>query len=103
MGHRESELDRLLRAARGRDDAPEMPFGFDTRVVALARATSPHRSPSVRDLVRVFRRITAGSLVVALLALAATYWQLVENEELAEPLSNEYVFVDTAINSELFE
>jgi hypothetical protein len=31
----------------------------------------------------------------------ATYWQLEENDDLAEPLSNAYAFVDTAINSEL--
>ena len=103
MDKREAELERLLRAARGEQSAPEMPFGFDTRVVALARETRPEQSNSVRELARTFRRIAAGGLVVALIATAATYWQLVENDELAEPLSNDYAFVDTAINSELVE
>ena len=103
MDKRESELERLLRAARGEEGAPEMPFGFDTRVVALARATQPGQSNSVRELVRAFRRIAAGGLVVASIATAATYWQLVENEDLAEPMSNNYAFVDTAISSELVE
>ena len=103
MDKRESELERLLRAARGEQNAPEMPFGFDTRGVALARATQPGAGSSVRELARTFRRIAAGGLVVALLATAATYWQLVENDELAEPLSNNYAFVDTVINSEFIE
>ena len=94
-------LERLLRAARGDAGAPEMPYGFDTRVVALARATRPDRSSAARDLARTFGRIAAGGLVVAIFAAVATYWQLEENDDLAEPLSNAYAFVDTAINSEL--
>ena len=103
MDKRESNLERLLRAARGDEGAPEMPYGFDTRVVALARATRPDRSSVARDLARTFRRIAAGGLVVAVFATVATYWQLEENNDLAEPLSNAYALVDTAIDSELTE
>ena len=103
MDKRESELQRLLRAARGESSAPEMPYGFDTRVVALARATRPERSGSAGELTRMFRRIAAASFIVAVFATVATYWQLEQNHELAEPSSNAYAFVDTAINSELLE
>jgi hypothetical protein len=103
MHKRESDLHRLLRAARGEEGAPDMPYGFDTRVVALARATQPGRNGDLRLIARMFRRIAAGAVIVAVFAGAATYWQLEENDELAEPSWNAYAFVDTAINSELSE
>lgn len=103
MDKRESDLQRLLRAARGDEGAPEMPFGFDTRVVALARSTRPDGNGYARELARFVRRVVAGGLTVAVFATAATYWQLQENDDLAEPLANSYAFVDTAINSELIE
>lgn len=103
MDKREAELERLLRAARGDEGAPEMPYGFDTRVIALARATGSDRSTPVRELIRAFTRIAAGGLAVAIIATVATYWQLAENDDLAEPDTNAYAFVDTAINAELIE
>ena len=104
MDKRESDLQRLLRAARGEDDStPAMPYGFDTRVVALARATQPDCGGSARELLRMFRGIAAGGLVVAIVAAVATYWQLQENDALAEPLSNAYAMVDTALSAELDE
>ena len=103
MDKRESELQRLLRAARGEESAPEMPYGFDTRVVALARATQRERGREGRAVARLFRRIAVAAVIVAVFASSATYWQLEDNDELAEPLSNAYAMVDTAINSELFE
>ena len=103
MSRREPNLERLLRAARGGDAAPEMPYGFETRVVALARGSRPDSARELRELARIFRRIASAAVIVAAFAAAATYWQLEENEELAEPLSNAYAMVDTAINSELLE
>ena len=103
MDKRQTELERLLRAARGDDRAPEMPYGFDTRVVALARATQPNRRSDVRLIARMFRRIAVGAIIVAAFASAATYWQMQENDELAEPSWNAYAIVDTAINSEFIE
>ncbi len=103
MDKRESELQRLLRAARGESGAPDMPYGFDTRVVALARSTQRDGRRDVPAVARLFTRIAAAAVIVAVFASAATYWQLEENDELAEPLSNAYAMVDTAINSELTE
>ena len=103
MDKRQADFERLLRAARGDDDAVEMPYGFDTRVVALARASRPSRSSDARFAARMFRRIAVGAMIVAAFATAATYWQMQENDELAEPSWNAYAIVDTAINSELIE
>ena len=103
MDKRQADLERLLRAARGEDGAVEMPYGFDTRVVALARASQPSRSSDVRFAARMFRRIAVGAMIVAAFATAATYWQMQENDELAEPSWNAYAIVDTAINSEFIE
>ena len=103
MDKRESELQRLLRAARGEESAPEMPYGFDTRVVALARATQRERRREAPGLKRFFVGTAWVAVIVAVLAGAATYRQLEENDDLAEPLSNAYAMVDTAINSELSE
>ena len=103
MDKRQVDLERLLRAARGDDGEVEMPYGFDTRVVALSRASQPARSSDVRFVARMFRRIALGAVIVAASAAAATYWQMQENDELAEPSWNAYAIVDTAINTELFE
>jgi hypothetical protein len=104
MDKRESDLERLLRAARGdHGSTPAMPYGFDTRVVALARGTQPDRGGSARELLRMFKSIAAGGCAVAIVAAVATYWQLQENDALAEPLSNAYAMVDTALSAELNE
>lgn len=103
MDKRESELQRLLRAARGESSAPEMPYGFDTRVVALARTTQQERGRETRMVARLFTRIASAAVLLAVFASAATYWQLEKNDELTEPLSNAYAMVDTALISELTE
>ncbi len=101
MNERDSKLERLLRAARGDESTPEMPYGFDTRVVALARATRSERSSSgdASAVARLFRTIATGAVIVAIFAGVATYWQLEENDELAEPSWNAYAIADSAINS----
>ena len=43
-------LDRLFRAATTPAPPAEMPFGFDTRVLALARESSPQRIGHHRPL-----------------------------------------------------
>ena len=103
MNNRDSQLERLLRAARGDEGAPEMPYGFDTRVLALARATRSERNGDARAMAWLFRRIATAAVIVAVFASAATYWQLEENDDLAEPSWNAYAIADTAINSALNE
>ena len=55
MAKADSDLDRLLRAA-AQDSEPEleMPFGFDTRVVALAKARGAARGAEGWELMRLY-------------------------------------------------
>ncbi len=100
---RDRALDRLLQAAaQAPETTPEMPFGFATRVVALARAAGiPGRSES-RQLARFLQRVALGAVVVAAFASSAAYWQMTENDDLSEPLSNVYAIADTAIEANVF-
>lgn len=100
MPDADSKLDRLLRsAARADEPEAEMPFGLDTRVVALARGGHGEDAP---ELMRLARRVMLGALAVAALASSAAYWQLHENEQLGEPMSNAYAIADSAIETEFF-
>lgn len=92
-----SSVPRLLRAAASvpNEPAPEMPFGFDTRVVALWRASLPS-DPA--EIGRLLRRVmlVAASLIV--LATAGAYRELHDGDEAAEPFGNEFSIADTAIS-----
>lgn len=90
------DLDRLLRAAAAaRNDQPdEMPFGFDTRVLARARA---HPAGDFLALGRFLRRIVVLSLGVIAFAGAGAYHELEQKEDLGDSLTNEYVIADTSI------
>lgn len=101
MAIRDTDLDRLFRAAAAADDEPveSAPFGFDTRVVAQWR--SQPTNGSVREVMRLLRRIAVGAAIVITFASAGAYWQFSENEEDAEPLMNAYAIADNAIDSGL--
>jgi hypothetical protein len=94
----DSDLERLLRAAAettGRQ-ANEMPFGFDTRVMAL------WRSGLNRDFVdvgRLLRRVVALSLAVIALASAGAYNELRRTDDSGEPFTDENAIADSAIGS----
>jgi len=104
MSKPEPDLDRLLRAAaQGSEPVPEMPFGFETRVVARARAEGPSRAPEAWELARLLRRVAVFSLIVIAFASSASYWQLLENENAAEPYTNDYAIADTAMAEEFSE
>ncbi len=91
-------LDRLLRAAAAsRGASPkEMPFGFDTRVLAGWR--SDLRSDLV-DLGRLFRRVILISLGVIAVASAGFYHELSRSDTLGDSLGDEYAIADSAISS----
>jgi hypothetical protein len=99
---KESEITRLFRsAAQVWDDfAPEAPFGFDTRVVALWRAGESSGLES-GQLVRLIRRVSLVATAVVVLAAAGAYLELNQNEELAEPSTNQYAMVDSALQNAL--
>ncbi|MFN2509454.1 MAG: hypothetical protein ABR589_11865 [Chthoniobacterales bacterium] len=94
------DLDRLLRAAAGAMDADaEMPFGFDTRVLA-AREAGAADDIEAWELARLLRGIAVFSFVLALLASSAAYWEVTQNTDEVEPFSNAYAIADTAIAAE---
>ncbi len=94
-----SDLQRLLRAAAAaRPEEPaEVPFGFETRVLANWRA---QRFPNGgwRAFTLLFRRVVLSAALVAVCASAGAYWQFSQNEELTEPALNAYVIADNAID-----
>ena len=103
MAMPDPDLERLLRAA-AKEGEPllEMPFGFDTRVVARARGQGSSRVTDAWELARLLRRIAVCALVLMVFASSAAYWQLSENEDAVEPFTNAYAIADTAIAEELF-
>ncbi|PYJ09674.1 MAG: hypothetical protein DMF06_09240 [Verrucomicrobia bacterium] len=97
----DSNLDRLLRSAAKAEEpaAPEAPYGFATRVVAMWRAGAGQTS-DVAELTRFVRRIGAVALAVVALASAGAYSQFSENEQRSAPQTNEYAIADSAIQTE---
>ncbi len=91
-----SQIARLLRAAATvpNEPSPEMPFGFDTRMVALWRASWPGDPAGVTHLLRRVMLI-AGALIV--LASAGAYRELGEGEMPGEPFGDEYAIADSEI------
>jgi hypothetical protein len=91
-------LDRLLRAAaEATSDQPnEMPFGFDTRVLARWRAGL---NRDFVDVGRRLRRVVLLSLAVIALASAGAYQELRLSDDFGESLTDEYAIADSAIGS----
>ena len=95
----EHDLDRLLRTASSRkeDGAPEMPFGFDTRVVALWR-TQPNGALA---LARFLRRVALGAVAVIIAGAASAYFESERDRDNNEPFRNEFAIADSAIQEEI--
>src|SRR5437868_15296654 len=91
-------LQRLFRATAAMEAPPEMPFGFDTRVLALTREVVPNGSL----IVALFaRRATGIALAVIGLAVAGLYGTSVS--ETNSEMTNEYGIADSAIQNNLSE
>jgi len=101
MDKRDSDLDRLLRAAAQEDDSPaqEMPFGFDTRVIATWRSQRSQSGSVFWELAPLFRRIALGATVLMACASAGAFWQVQQNNELDEPTANAYAIADSVIEA----
>ena len=95
---KDNDVDRLLRSAAqtGGEIPAEMPFGFDTRVIALWRTKGNGTFAGVTQLLQ---RITLLASAVIVLATAAVYFELNQNREPTE--TNEYALADAAIQDEL--
>lgn len=95
---REEKIDRLLRSAAqvGEEARAAMPFGFDTRVVALWRAAAP-RANGVTSLVR---RVAVLSTAVIVISTIAAVREASQNREISESFTNEFAIADSAIQDE---
>jgi hypothetical protein len=93
-----TSLDRLLRAAaHAKVDAPvEMPFGFDTRVVALSRRNG--NGPAFAGLLR---RVAFAAAAVIVFATAGAYFEFNRSGDAFEASSNEFAIADSAIQDEV--
>ena len=89
-------LDRLFRAAASPAPTSEMPFGFDTRVLALARESPPNGSA----IIGLFAR-RAAMIALAIIALASA--GLYRTSVSSNDLPAEYAIADTAIQNNLGE
>jgi hypothetical protein len=102
MDGRDTRLARLLKLAAPAkaDTAIEAPFGFDTRVVARWREMKRNDNG---DVARFVRRIALAAVAITVLGGIATYRQVSEDDEIGEPLTNDYALVDSAIQRQLLQ
>jgi hypothetical protein len=91
-------IDRLLQSAAeaGEQVEPVMPFGFDTRVIALWRASVP-RMNGVLSLVRRVAVIAAAVIVISAVVLVR---EANQSRDIDESFANEFAIADTAIQDE---
>ena len=92
------KIDRLLRsAAQAGEEVPtEVPFGFDTRVVALWRAGTP----KTNGVMQLLRRVAVLSIAVIVISTIAAVRELNQSRELRESFANEFAIADSAIQDE---
>jgi hypothetical protein len=92
------EIDRLLRsAAQARREPPaEMPFGFDTRVVALWRGAGAKPN----GVASLLRRVALLSAAVIAISTLAAVRELKQSQEQYNDFTNEFAIADTAIQDE---
>ena len=95
---KDKKLDRLLDAAvRAGEESPAvMPFGFDTRVVALWRAAGS-KPNGVTSLVRRVALLSAAVIVISTVAVVR---EANQSREINESFTNEFAIADSAIQDE---
>jgi hypothetical protein len=99
---KDHKIDRLLRsAAQAGEEAPAvMPFGFDTRVIALSHSAVPKPN----GLTRLIRGVELLSAVVIVISTLAAVREVRQNRErLGDSLTNEYAIADSAIQDEFLK
>jgi hypothetical protein len=92
------QIDRLLQsAAQAQEEIPAaMPFGFDTRVVALWRAGMP----KANGVMQLLRRVAVLSIAVIVLSTIAAIREVNQSREIRESFTNEFAIADSAIQDE---
>jgi hypothetical protein len=94
----DADLQRLLRAAaKAKEESPaEMPFGFDTRVVALSR-----RNGNGAVFSAWLRRIVLVAAAVIVFASAGAYLEFAQSGDPTETFGNDFAIADSAIQDEV--
>jgi len=102
MNKGDQKIDRLLRsAAETPEDLPTaMPFGFDTRVVALWRASSI-KANGLTPLLRRVALLSAAVIVISTVAAVREARQ--SRARVGEPFTNEFAIADSAIQDEFLK
>ena len=92
------QIDRLLRsAAQADEEVPvAMPFGFDTRVVALWRSGAP----KANGVMQLLRRVAVLSIAVIVISTVAAIREANQSREIRESFANEFAIADSAIQDE---
>ena len=92
------QIDRLLQSAAQADEAvpAAMPFGFDTRVVALWRAGVP----KANGVMQLLRRVAVLSIAVIVISTIAAIREANQSREIRESFTNEFAIADSAIQDE---
>ncbi|HVD95450.1 MAG TPA: hypothetical protein VNE84_04835 [Candidatus Limnocylindria bacterium] len=98
---KDEKIDRLLRAAAQEREETQaaIPFGFDTRVVALWRAAAP-KANGVMSLVR---RVALLSTAVIVISTIAAVREANQSREIGESFTNEFAIADSAIQDEFLK
>ena len=91
-------IDRLLRSAAQADKEvlAAMPFGFDTRVVALWRAGAP----KAKCVTQLLRRVAVVSIAIIVISTIAAIREANQSREIRESFANEFAIADSAIQDE---
>jgi anti-sigma-K factor RskA len=95
---RDIDVERLLRAAATvkNETTAEMPFGFDTRVIALSR-----QNGNGAAFARFLRRVAVAAVAVLVIASAGAYFEANRDGDLFAGPGNEYAIADSAIQDEV--
>src|SRR5262245_14623850 len=95
------KIDRLLRSAglAGEEAPTEMPFGFDTRVVALWRGALP----TDNGVMQLLRRVAVLSAAVIVVSTIAAVWEANQSREIRDSFANEFAITDSAIPDEFLK
>ena len=97
---KDEKIDRLLRsAAEACEEEPVgMPFGFDTRVVALWSGS--RRTLRLNGVGSLVRRVALLSAAVIVISTVAAVREANQSREIGESLANEFTIADSAIQDE---
>jgi hypothetical protein len=92
------QIDRLLQSAAQADEEmpAAMPFGFDTRVVALWRAGMP----KANGVLQLLRSVAVLSIAVIVVSTIAAIREANQSREIRESFANEFAIADSAIQDE---